>query len=255
MQIVIPMAGKGSRFKTAGYKPPKPLLNLDGFKMIERVISNLMGHSVSDLILIMNDETYVDLKMITLRYPHVRVRSIVLDQITDGPASTVGKAKDLLDLSKPLLIANSDQLIRYPVAQDFTQLNDYDGIIWAMEDNSSKWSYVEMDEQGIGTNIKEKVVISPFATVGLYCFKKASDFFEALKLMKANADTVNDEYYVAPTYNYLFKNRKIKILNLGPISNVMFGLGTPEDYELFLNMEDRNQVYLDSTLPEFKMQE
>lgn len=243
MQVVIPMAGLGARFKESGYTKPKPLLDLDGKTMIERVLENVMSKEVNSLILLMSEETQIDIKFIETKYPWSNVEKIVLKEKTDGPATTVFMAKKLLDLESPLLIANSDQILAYPVARDYSLIRKYDGIIWAMRDNDPKWSFVQVDGENCGTFVAEKKVISNLATVGIYCFKEANDFFKAYDTMVENKELVNGEYYVAPTFNHMFKNKSIYVSDLGSVSTVMFGLGTPKDYEFFQSLPNRQEIY------------
>ena len=122
MQVVIPMAGLGKRFKDSGYVSPKPLLDLDGVTMIERVLDNVMSQDVLTLILIMSEETQIETKFLEEKYPWSKIHRIVLSQITNGPATTVSTAENLLDPTEPLLIANSDQILAYPVYHQITGL-------------------------------------------------------------------------------------------------------------------------------------
>ena len=246
MQVVIPMAGLGTRFKESGYTKPKPLLELDGKTMIERVLENVMSKEVISLILLMSEETKIDTSFIQDKYPWCDVSNMVLKEKTDGPATTVSMARELLDLEKPLLIANSDQILAYPVARDYNLINRYDGIIWAMRDNDPKWSFVQVDDENCGIFIAEKKVISNLATVGIYCFKRTHDFFRAYETMVENKELVNGEYYVAPAFNHMFKDKSVYVPDLGTVSTVMFGLGTPKDYEYFMSLPNRQGIYRQS---------
>ena len=119
-----------------------------------------------------------------------------------------------------------------------------DGIIWAMEDDSPKWSYVRTDVNGMAIEVREKVVISNLATCGVYAYSEAALFFEAYDEMVESNDRTNNEFYVAPTYNYLIsKQKQILVRDLGKAGLVMHGLGTPEDYEKFLisGIPERNK--------------
>jgi dTDP-glucose pyrophosphorylase len=237
------MAGLGTRFKESGYTTPKPLLNLDGKTMIERVLENVMSKEVQSLILLMSKETEIEIKFLEDKYPWSKVSKVVLEEKTNGPATTVFMAKELLDLNGPLLIANSDQILAHPVANDYNLIEKYDGIIWAMRDNDPKWSFVKIDDQNCGVFVAEKEVISNLATVGIYCFKKTSDFFNAYKKMIENLELVNGEYYVAPTFNHIFTNKSVYVSDLGTVSTVMFGLGTPKDFEYFKALPERFEIY------------
>ena len=81
------------------------------------------------------------------------------------------------------------------------------------------------------TEVAEKKVISNHATVGIYFWKKGSDYVKyAEKMIKKNI-RVKNEFYVCPVFNEAIKdNKKIIIENI----EEMWGLGTPEDLEVFL---------------------
>jgi dTDP-glucose pyrophosphorylase len=237
------MAGAGSRFADAGYKVPKPFLDLDGKPMYQRVFENLYSAQVERVVFVTNTETIFDIQDIQNQYPNLEVYIKTIDFLTDGPARTVSLVEHLLNPNSPLIIANSDQLVAYPISTDYQLLNNgYGGIIWCMEDNDPKWSYVSTADNSEVQRVVEKEVISELATVGIYCFSESKLFFDAFRLMVKDGNKTNNEYYVAPTFNYLIKNR-ILAKNLGPISNLVFGLGIPEDYQYFQSLPNRELIY------------
>ena len=189
------MAGAGSRFADAGYKVPKPFLDLDGKPMYQRVFENLYSAQVERVVFVTNTETIFDIQDIQNQYPNYQLLN-----------------------------------------------NGYGGIIWCMEDNDPKWSYVSTADNSEVQRVVEKEVISELATVGIYCFSESKLFFDAFRLMVKDGNKTNNEYYVAPTFNYLIKNR-ILAKNLGPISNLVFGLGIPEDYQYFQSLPNRELIY------------
>lgn len=236
LQLVIPASGLGSRFSVQGYTTPKPLLPVGSKTMIETVLENLSHPKLSKVIVIMNSQQAKSAnieQLLSKRSPKVTL--LTIDYLTDGPASTSIIAKPFLDPSLPLVIANSDQYLATDFKKEYEYLASNEGVIWAMEDNDKKWSYVKVDGEMYATDLKEKEVISPYATCGVYGFAKASSFFNAYQEMVEHKDKVNNEYYVAPSYNYLIaKGERILVRNLGLTKDIMFGLGTPEDYEHFL---------------------
>jgi dTDP-glucose pyrophosphorylase len=247
MQLVIPMAGAGSRFSEAGYRVPKPLLELDGKPMYQRVFENLFSTQVNRVVFITNTNTAFDMRKIQIENPDVEFHQKTIDFLTDGPARTVSLVEHLLDSKRPLIIGNSDQLVAYPISNDYSLLNSgYGGIIWCMEDHDPKWSYVRTSEDLLVEHVVEKEVISNLATVGIYCFGKSELFFEAFRSMVLDGNATNGEFYVAPAFNYLPRKERVLAKNLGPISNLVFGLGIPEDYEYFLKLTNREEIYKNS---------
>lgn len=238
VQLVIPMAGLGSRFANAGFKTLKPLIPIHGAPMISVVLANLMSPSISHVILVCQRETMesVDLRSLA-NVGGAQLTILCVDEITDGPAGTLEVARAALNMKEPLVVANSDQYIDSSMEDFYADLvkSKYDGEILAMRDNDPKWSFARTDDAGLLLEVKEKVVISDLATVGIYGFAAAGLAFEAIHMMREAGDRTNGEYYVGPCYNYLVEaGKRVFVRDLGAVSNVMHGLGIPEDLDLFL---------------------
>jgi NDP-sugar pyrophosphorylase family protein len=239
MNIVIPMAGRGSRFTAAGFKRPKPLVQLLGKPMIELVVTNLEPNCDHTFIFVCLDEhlkVYPELEPF-LRGLSKNVVIVPIDGVTQGAACTVLCAEKFINNDTPLIIANSDQFIDFDQYRFYSQLRNslYAGHIMTFFASDPKWSYVSTDEYGNVVRVVEKEVISNQATTGIYHFSKGANFVHYAKQMIECNDTVNGEFYVAPTYNYMIRDG----LNVVPVEvdgneSVMYGLGTPEDLSLFM---------------------
>ncbi len=104
------------------------------------------------------------------------------------------------------------------------------------EDNDKKWSYAKLDESGFITMIREKEVISEHATVGIYYFHKDRDFVENAIDMIVRNDRVNNEFYVAPVYNYaIAQGEKFGIYTIDKTQ--MHGTGTPQDLDKYIELK------------------
>lgn len=237
-QLVIPMAGSGSRFAEAGYATPKPLLPIHGVPMYQVVLANVLHGSVDNVVIVARAEWHLGPHITALRESSgLRMALVEVEQTTGGPAETVELALPLLTPGESVIIANSDQYVDAPtdVFYDLCNTDGVKGVILAMEDNDPKWSYVAVDEGNRAVAIKEKEVISPFATVGIYGFESPEVMSSAFNAMREAGDQTNGEWYVAPSYNYMIRaSDTIRVVNLGPIGTVMHGLGIPADYETFL---------------------
>lgn len=237
IQLVVPMAGLGKRFVDANYTTLKPLIPIHGIPMIRLVIENLMSNRIGHVILIAQRETIeeIDLRKVVGQLD-VPLTIVAVEGLTQGPADTILQARRVINNRYPMVIANSDQYIDAKL-DDFYDalLQDGDsGAILTMEDDDPKWSYVELDDFGHVKQVREKVVISNQATVGVYGFSSARLAWRAFDEMWLQNDRTNGEFYVAPAYNFLAKSGvPINLTNLGPVSSVMYGLGTPQDLELF----------------------
>jgi len=232
MNILIPMAGAGSRFAKAGYTFPKPLIEVRNKPMIQVVIENL--NVDAHFIYVVQKEHFekYNLKsLLNVLTPNCTI--IQTDGITEGACCTTLLAEHFIDTDSPLLIANSDQYIEWESGEFFHSMNapNVDGGILTFENTHPKWSYVKIDEQGNVSELREKEVISNKATCGVYYWAKGSDYVKYSKQMIQKDIRVNGEFYVAPVYNEAIADgHKIKIYN---IENMM-GLGTPEDLHYFL---------------------
>lgn len=240
LNIVIPMAGAGSRFAVAGYKNPKPLIPINGIPMIKLVIDNLRPSLDHRFIFICQKAHVLEYEL----YPKLNEWApgseiVELDGLTEGAACTVLMAEKFINNDSPLMIANSDQYVDFNINTYLKVLAEQkaDGLIMTMAANDPKWSFVALDETNAVTAVVEKQVISNEATVGIYNFKKGADFVSAAKSMIDANERVNGEFYVAPVYNNLIsQGSKILTCNIGSVDDGMYGLGTPVDLEKFLDM-------------------
>lgn len=238
LNIVIPMAGRGSRFLDAGYTTPKPMIKIHGKPMIQVVVENLTPRQSHRFIFICQNEHIDEYRLIPLLTSLTsNVEVIGIDGITEGMVCTVLKAKDLINNEAPLMIANSDQFIDFDINKylDSLDKNFVDGLIMTMEANDPKWSYVKTDDNGNVLETAEKKVISSDATVGIYNFKKGYYLVHSAEEMIKDDVRVNGEFYVCPCYNYMIKHgKKIGIYGIGKEGDGMYGLGIPSDLDFFL---------------------
>jgi HAD superfamily hydrolase (TIGR01509 family) len=233
LNILIPMAGSGSRFRQAGYTFPKPLVEVRGKPMIQVVVENL--NIEARYIFIVREEhydTYNLRHLLQLIAPGCEI--ITVKSLTEGAACTTLLARRFIDNDCPLLLANSDQFVDWDSSQFMWDMvgDHIDGGILTFENTHPKWSYVRLDDNGLVTEVAEKQVISNQATVGIYYWKKGSDYVRYADQMIAKNVRVNGEFYVCPVFNEAIADgKKIKACR----ANEMWGLGTPEDLSYFLN--------------------
>lgn len=244
LNIVVPMAGRGSRFAQAGYKNPKPLIDIFGHPMIEYVVKNITPKCEHRFIFICQEE---HLKQFNLEAELKRMAPncevVTVDHITEGAACTVLLAEKLIDNDDPMMIANSDQYVDTDINAYIDAMGGEDGLIMTMPADDPKWSFIKFDEQGLVTMVREKEVISNEATVGIYNYKRGADFVKYAHQMIDKNIRVNNEFYVAPVYNEMIGDgKRIVYHNVG--SN-MHGLGVPEDLNRFMSLELCKSVFAD----------
>jgi dTDP-glucose pyrophosphorylase len=229
------MAGQGSRFATEGYTFPKPLIDVDGKPMIQKVVENL-NFSAEFIFLVRKEHLrkYEGLSDTLHRITGGQAKIVEVEGLTEGAAFTALLAKEHINTDEDLLIANSDQVIEYRPENFLTMKNmtTADGIVFTFNAVHPKWSFAKVDDAGFVTQVAEKVPISNIATCGIYWYRKGKDFVEAAESMIAKNIRVNNEFYIAPVYNEMIGVGKTVI----PFFvQQMHGIGTPEDLQTFLN--------------------
>jgi NDP-sugar pyrophosphorylase family protein len=246
INIVVPMAGLGTRFADAGFVLPKPLIPIHDTPMIELVIRNLAPPQPHRFIFVCQREhvrAYALAAALTRWAPGCEI--IQIDGVTEGAACTVLTARELINSDEPLLIANSDQYVEADVCDFLVGIcnGTLDGVIVTMTADDPKWSFVETDDAGLVQRVVEKEVISDQATVGIYGFARGVDFVAAADAMIAANKRVNGEFYVAPVYEELIAaGARIGVHGVGSVGSGMYGLGTPADLADFLAADISRQV-------------
>jgi HAD superfamily hydrolase (TIGR01509 family) len=232
LNVLIPMAGAGSRFAQQGYTFPKPLIEVNGKPMIQVVVENL--NIDAHYIFIVQQDHYekYNLKyLLNLIAPNCDI--VQVNGVTEGAACSTLLAKNYINSDAPLVMANSDQYVEWNSNEcmyAFTA-DEIDGGIVTFEASHPKWSYAKLGDDGFVSEVAEKKVISTEATVGIYYWKHGSDYVKYAEDMIAKNIRVNNEFYVCPVFNQAIEdNKKIKVKRI----NKMWGIGTPEDLDFFL---------------------
>jgi len=233
MNVLVPMAGAGSRFSSAGYTFPKPLIEVNGKPMIQVVVNNL--NVEANFIFICQNEHYekYNLKsVLNLIAPGCDI--VRVNGLTEGAACTTLLAKELINNDEPLLLANSDQFIEWNSNEclyAFTA-DSIDGGIVTFEATHPKWSFAKLGDDGFVSEVAEKNPISNMATVGIYYWKKGSDYVKYSEQMIEKNIRTNNEFYICPVFNEAIQDgKKIRAKHI----EKMWGIGTPEDLKYFLD--------------------
>jgi NDP-sugar pyrophosphorylase family protein len=229
--FLIPMAGLGKRFADAGYTTPKPLLSMGKETMIEVVIKRVF-HKDLHFIFVVN-KTQINPKDLAEKVGNITkdFEIIEIDHVPQGSAMSCMKAEKLVNNDSPLFIGDSDMIIEdfnFQKFQEFCDFHSPDGVIGTFFSQSPKNCYIKINEKNEVVEAKEKVVISNISTNGLCYWKHGKYFVDAANKMVADGNTTNNEFYVGPSYAYMFKNG-MKVMPYH--FNMHFPVGTPEDYE------------------------
>ena len=236
--ILIPLAGKGSRFKLK-FEKPKPLIEFESKPMIQHVIEsiNIEGR----FIFIIQKEHNHNNKLKNL-LTKICDQSIIIeiDYYTEGAAQTCYLAKDYINNNEPLFITNCDQVYEWNQQNfvDYCLKSEYDGIVVTEKKNTPTYSYIKMNSNKIAEKLAEKKIISNDALIGMHYWRKGSDFISSVeKLIKRNIKQ-NNEYYLSLTYNILIEEG-LKISNYQLKDNEKYYvIGTPKELFDYLNIKN-----------------
>ena len=234
--ILIPMAGRGSRFEEQGYTDKKPFIDVNGKPMIHRVIKNLGMEFDKEymfiLICLQEDFDKYDFTEFEKVIGHNSYDVIILDDVTEGAAQTILQAKDLINDDTPLMTMNSDQLVDWDIERLFEMCEQFDGVIPCFYGEGNAWSYARTLDNGYVQEVAEKKQISKYATAGYYYWSKGSDFVKYAEQMIEDNSRTNGEFYVAPVYNWAVKDgKRVGVFMVDKLHS----LGTPEDLQEYLN--------------------
>lgn len=235
INLLIPMAGAGQRFRDAGYTVPKPLIDVNGLPMVVRVIQQADLSECRMIFLVQQDHIQQHSAHSVLSEAFPQCEIVPVHGVTEGAACTTLLARDFIDNDNPLIIMNSDQIIHWNAAQ---------GLEWMLQEPSSggivtfedpqrnpKWSFAAQ-QHGWVQRVAEKDPISDLATAGIYVWKQGAHYVSAADLMIARNQRVNGEFYVCPVYNTAIEQgHRFRTYGV----QQMIGLGTPEDLQRYLS--------------------
>jgi len=235
LNVIIPMAGSGKRFTDAGFKTPKPLIDINGKPMFRRALESINI-----------DESEEVFYSFVIRKNHIRkcdIESYVsdlnyqiveLESETEGAACTILHCTDYIEHKEsPLLVINSDNILNIEPINE-KKIKDTGNLIYCFRDENRTphWSYVQLDSNHCVVKVEEKNPISDIATAGLYVWNSVNSFKRAVTKMIERDIRTNGEFYLAPVYNEnVNSGEKVAI----EMVNGMHGVGTPEELYVYLN--------------------
>lgn len=249
MNVLIPMAGAGSRFAEAGYTVSKPAIPTYDKRTGEQL--PMVVCATLDLPEVKRDGAnviYVDRdfhktngteESILRHFP--KARFITVDHLTEGQACTCLLAKSRIDNEEPLLIAGCDNGMEINHEKFESYVEESDVLVFTYRHNETVvanpnaygWMIVDDNDNITGTSIKKAISDNPMedhAVVATFWFKKGSIFVEAAEKMIAENDRINKEFYVDQVVKHaLDLGYKAKVFEI----DRYIGWGTPDDYELY----------------------
>lgn len=229
------MGGNGSRFPKDKYIH-KPLIDINGKAMIVRALESLKIKG-NYYFIVRKDENTQRVKELIENTIGLST-FIEIDKTTEGPASSALLFKDYINNDKELIIANCDQIMEWDSKIFLQVARNYAGCVVTYYSTTDKNSYIKIDRNGQGVELREKVVISNIGLNGIHYWRKGKYFIRSAEVMINNNDrAANGEFYIAPTYNYMISyGHRVGVYHIP--NEQHNAVGTPEDLELYLKKYD-----------------
>ena len=240
MKVIMPMAGRGSRFNGSGYERPKPLIEVLGRPMFSLAIDSLKNIEFEKIIIIslQEHEENFGVKKLAGKYAPANSELILLPQVTEGQLATVLAAKNFIEGNEDILIVSSDTIVVSNMMEDIkNKKNNCLGLISVADMPGDRWSFAKTDQTGKVIEVTEKIRISDNASTGLYYFSNGRDFVRKAEKMMELEEKTQGEYFVMPLYQkYIDEGAYIGI----SLAEKMWDLGTPESLQMFLEATREN---------------
>ena len=232
------MAGLGKRFNDDGFNKPKPLIDINGYTMIQKSVESLGVHG-KYIFIIRKTDYSDDVKLILKEIkPDCIIKEI--DYVTDGPATTCNIVRKYINNNDSLIIANCDQIMWWSGNNfiSFCNASDYDGIIVTYTSSTTKNSYAKLNKFGYVKEVKEKEVISDISLNGIHFWKSGKDFIDSYdRMVELNDKAPNGEFYVGPTYNHMIQSgKKVGVYHIP--NHQHHPVGTPDDLREYIRNEN-----------------
>jgi dTDP-glucose pyrophosphorylase len=242
VNVIITMAGRGSRFREAGFKKPKYEIEAGGKSLFEWSLRSLepIFPLVTRIVFVTLKENGAEnfIKSESSKIGLRTVRIVELDEVTDGQASTVLAAFSQCDHAAPVIIYNIDTHID-PTSWNYSMIpRAANGWLLCFHAPGTHWSFAKVGPDGWATEVAEKVRISELASVGLYYFDSIKSFVRAYRDTFETGLQVPAprERYIAPMYNALINSdRKVAVSTVSLDS--VIPLGTPSELAQFLEKQ------------------
>ena len=235
MKVIVPMAGRGSRFHGEAYQVPKPLIEIEGKPMLYWALNSLKGLTYSEIIFVCLKEHEEQFKVSNLirKYDADAIIHFI-DEVTEGQLCTVLSARDYFDKDESILIISSDTWVKGNLFEDIEAFADSDGLISVADLPGDRWSFAKTNNQGKVIEVAEKHRISDWASTGLYYFSSGRQLVHFGEQMIKNEERTRGEFYVIPVYQKMInEGMDIRI----SVADQMWDMGTPEaklDFEAYL---------------------
>jgi HAD superfamily hydrolase (TIGR01509 family) len=251
MNIIIPLGGKGERFKKEGFSLPKPLIKVFEKEILFYVIDNLDISESDKVFIIYNNELdlYNFKEQMLKKYPFIQL--IRLEKETKGASETIYIGLDIIinnyDHHKKTILIDGDTFYTENILDLFRNTHNNAVYYTHNYDVNALFSYIKLDNNKNIVEIKEKQKISDNANTGAYAFENIEVLYKYAKYVIDNNIAFKNEPYTSCIIDLMINKNEIFegiLLN----EEFVYVLGTPNQLKLF---EDKIHIFnfdLDGTL-------
>jgi UDP-N-acetylglucosamine diphosphorylase / glucose-1-phosphate thymidylyltransferase / UDP-N-acetylgalactosamine diphosphorylase / glucosamine-1-phosphate N-acetyltransferase / galactosamine-1-phosphate N-acetyltransferase len=235
MIVVVPMAGRGSRFTSAGIETPKPLIEVAGKPMILWALESLANLQFSKIVFVIlaEHEKHFNVVQLLQHYKGWNTSFVIIDKVTEGQLCTVLEASDHFNTDEDILIAACDSLIVSNIEADLLAARRAcDGLISVINLPGEHWSFARTDADGNVVEVAEKRRISDNCSTGLYYFSSCAILLQyGNELIDRNERTRN-EFFVIPVYQKMIDDGLVVKVSM---ASAMWDMGNPDAKRYFEN--------------------
>lgn len=231
LNLIMPMAGGGTRFANQEFNLPKPLIEIYDkpfFYWATQSITKFVDvASLTFVVLNEHIQKFNIDKRIREYYPAASIE--VIPHVLQGAVLTCMQGIKTTPDNTPILFNDCDHLFLCNLFYDFCKKNRFqevDGALLTFASKDAKYSYVAYGNDGNVNRTAEKEVISNDAICGAYYFKNKDVFSNSAKIYLKNCSY--NEYFISGIYNTMIIQNK-KVCTFRTSKHVSFG--TPEEYE------------------------
>ena len=250
MNIIIPLAGKGERFKKEGYKEPKPLIKIFNKYMIEYIIDNLTIDDEDNVFIIYNEylDQYNFSNIISEKYSYINCIKI---GNTKGAAETlyigIQNIFKKYNYAKKTLVVDCDTFYTADIKNIFKNKNENVVFFVKNHDINPIFSYIEVDSNNKIIKIQEKIKISDNANTGAYAFNDIENLYLKCYYVLKNNITFNGEPYTSCVLDVMINNNE-NICGIELNTAEVFNLGTPKQLNDYIKNTYAFLFDLDGTI-------
>lgn len=207
LALVMPMAGRGTRFSREGWNVPKPLIDLGGRPAFWWAVESVRrACAVRETVFVVLAEHVAEFhidEVIASYYPDARV--VVVAEVTAGAAESAALGAAAIASRGAIAVNDCDHAFRVRGMPGLVArvTDEVDGALLGFRSTSPAYSYVALDAQGLVARTAEKEPVGPFAIAGCYLFSGASTFLDAVDAYRAECEY--PELYVSGVYNVMIQ--------------------------------------------------